>query len=339
MIACLVINWIDIRIPDAGGYMPCMRNSNFHKAKMVKNDEFYTRYEDVVAECEHYDFTGLHVMVPFDDPEWSAFYKYFDDNFERLGLAGLTCTHRTLDGSPSYALVRDGGAPTRRVDLVRDGDFFTLEVNKLMQQCDVVVSNPPFSIWRKIFQNLMEWDMKFLLLSSNPAFICKHVMPYVCDGSVRNGFNIVQKFDTPDGDTASVACRWLTNLPAPPHYRELMLTRHYADGAYKKLLNYDAIYVPRVADIPVDYDGVMAVPVTFIDYWNPDDYRILGNSCTLPMHLPTEYVNAFNKRAMMNYKNGISGYDSTYETDLISFILDDDNNVSKLYTTLMIQRI
>lgn len=175
----------------------------------------------------------------------------------------------------------------------------------------------------------------FCGMASSTAFNYKYVVPYVCDGSVRNGFNLVQKFDTPDGDIAGVACRWLTNLPVPPHYRELTLTRHYADGAYKKLLNYDAIYVPRVADIPVDYDGVMAVPVTFIDYWNPDDYRILGNSCTLPMHLPTEYVNAFNKRVMMNSKGGRL----TRETDMSSFILDDNNNVKELYSPIMIQRI
>lgn len=215
MVPIRLSNWIGIRIPDAGGYMPYMRNSNFHKAKKVKNDEFYTRYEDVVAECEHYDFTGLHVMCPFDDPEWSAFYKYFDDNYERLGLAGLTCTHRTLDGSPSYALIRDGGAPTRRVDLVRDGDFFTMEVHKLMMDCDVVVSNPPFSIWRKIFQNLMEWDMKFLLVGYKMSPVYSNVIPEFMNGNIHLGFTNISEFIT-DSSSIPPKSYWYTNLPSPP---------------------------------------------------------------------------------------------------------------------------
>ena len=215
MVPIRLSDWIGIRIPDVGGYIPCMRNSSFNKAKMVKNDEFYTRYEDVVAECEHYDFTGLHVMCPFDDPEWSAFYKYFDDNYERLGLAGLTCTHRTFDGSPSYALIRDGGAPARRVDLVRDGDFFTLEVNKLMQQCDVVVSNPPFSLWRKIFQNLMEWDMKFLLVGCFMNSSYSNTIPEFMNGNIHLGFTNISEFIT-DSPSMPSNSYWYTNLPSPP---------------------------------------------------------------------------------------------------------------------------
>ena len=279
MVPIRLSNWIGIRIPDAGGYMPYMRNSNFHKAKKVKNDEFYTRYEDVVAECEHYDFTGLHVMCPFDDPEWSAFYKYFDDNYARLGLAGLTCTHRTFDGSPSYALVRDGGAPTRRVDLVRDGDFFTLEVNKLMQQCDVVVSNPPFSIWRKIFQNLMEWDMKFLLVGSNMSPAYSNVIPEFMNGNIHLGFTNISKFIT-DSSLMSLNSHWYTNLPSLPHYCELPASKHYNPDDYPMILNCSmpVINVNKCVDIPVDYDGVMAVPVSFIEYCDPSKFRLLGST-------------------------------------------------------------
>ena len=273
--------------------MPCMRNSNFHKAKMVKNDEFYTRYEDVVAECEHYDFTGLHVMCPFDDPEWSAFYKYFDDNYARLGLAGLTCTHRTFDGSPSYALVRDGGAPTRRVDLVRDGDFFTLEVNKLMQQCDVAVSNPPFSLWRKIFQNLMEWDMKFLLVGSNMSPAYSNVIPEFMNGNIHLGFTNISKFIT-DSSLMSLNSHWYTNLPSLPHYCELPASKHYNPDDYPMILNCSmpVINVNKCVDIPVDYDGVMAVPVSFIEYCDPSKFRLLGSTSYNQIGAPSDlYIN------------------------------------------------
>ena len=278
MVPIRLSNWIGIRIPDAGGYMPYMRNSSLNKAKLVKNDEFYTRYEDVFAECEHYDFTGLHVMCPFDDPEWSAFYKYFDDNYERLGLAGLTCTHRTLDGSPSYALVRDGGAPTRRVDIVRDVDFFTQEVNKLMQQCDVVVSNPPFSLWRKIFQNLMEWDMKFLLVGyiTNPSY--SNVIPEFMNGNIHLGFTHISEFIA-DSPSMPSNLYWYTNLPSLPHYRELPASKHYNPDDYPMILNcpMPVINVNKCVDIPVDYDGVMAVPISFIEYCDPSKFRLLGS--------------------------------------------------------------
>lgn len=293
MVPIRLSNWIGIRIPDAGGYMPCMRNSSLHKAKMVKNDEFYTRYEDVVAECEHYDFTGLHVMCPFDDPEWSAFYKYFDDNYARLGLAGLTCTHRTFDGSPSYALVRDGGAPTRRVDLVRDGDFFTLEVNKLTQQCDVAVSNPPFSLWRKIFQNLMEWDMKFLLVGSNMSPAYSNVIPEFMNGNIHLGFTNISKFIT-DSSLMSLNSHWYTNLPSLPHYCELPASKHYNPDDYPMILNCSmpVINVNKCVDIPVDYDGVMAVPVSFIEYCDPSKFRLLGSTSYNQIGAPSDlYIN------------------------------------------------
>lgn len=293
MVPIRLSNWIGIHIPDVGGYISCMRNSSINKAKLVKNDEFYTRYEDVVAECEHYDFTGLHVMCPFDDPEWSAFYKYFDENFERLGLAGLTCTHRTLDGSPSYALVRDGGAPTRRVDLVRDGDFFTLEVNKLMQQCDVVVSNPPFSLWRKIFQNLMEWDMKFLLVGYNMSPVYSNVIPEFMNGNIHLGFTIISKFIT-DFSLTPPNSYWYTNLPSPPHYRELPAWKHYNSDDYPMILNcpMPVINVNKCVDIPVDYDGVMAVPLSFIEYCDPSKFRLLGSTSYNQIGAPCNfYIN------------------------------------------------
>lgn len=293
MVPIRLSNWIGIRIPDAGGYMPCMRNSGMNKAKLVKNDEFYTRYEDVVAECEHYDFTGLHVMLPFDDPEWSAFYKYFDENYERLGLAGLTCTHRTLDGSPSYALVRDGGTPTRRVDLVRDGDFFTLEVNKLMQQCDVVVSNPPFSLWRKIFQNLMEWDMKFLLVGSNISPAYSNVIHEFMNGNIHLGFTNISKFIS-DSSLMPPNSYWYTNLPSPPHYRELPASKHYNPDDYSMILNcpMPVINMNKCVDIPVDYDGVMAVPLSFIEYCDPSKFRLLGSTSYNQIGAPCNlYIN------------------------------------------------
>lgn len=293
MVPIRLSNWIGIRIPDAGGYMPCMRNSNFNKAKKAKNDEFYTRYEDVVAECEHYDFTGLHVMCPFDDPEWSAFYKYFDDNYERLGLAGLTCTHRTLDGSPSYALIRDGGAPARRVDLVRDGDFFTMEVHKLMMDCDVVVSNPPFSLWRKIFQNLMEWDMKFLLVGYKMSPVYSNVISEFMNGNIHLGFTNISEFIT-DSPLIPPKSYWYTNLPSPPHYRELPASKHYNPDDYPMILNcpMPVINVNKSVDIPVDYDGVMAVPVSFLEYCDPSKFRLLGSTSYNQIGVPHSlYIN------------------------------------------------
>ena len=269
-------------------------NKNLNNAKKRKNDEFYTLYSDVVEELQHYKkhFAGKVVFCNCDDPKWSAFWRYFHLNFAELGLKKLISTHYDRI-EPTYMMEYEGGDDNNvevgvKTPLEGNGDFRNKECLDLLDECDIVVTNPPFSLFREYVSTLMEHGKKFLIIGNKNSVTNKDFFPLLKENKVRIGYSSPSRFVTPNGmsEKMSGITRWYTNLDIHKRNEKLILWQRYydddgnplpdAEERYPHYDNYDAINVDKVADIPADYKGVMGVPITFIDKLNLKQFRIVG---------------------------------------------------------------
>ena len=331
-----------------------MANTSLGAAKAAKNDEFYTQYSDIEAEMNAYVeynpdvFRGKTILLPCDDPEWSNFTKYFACNFERFGLKKLISTsyakgagnqQLTLfeENSPLYdaekhethgklfTLTHDtdgsGNIDTDDIEfsgyLEGDGDFRSEEVKKLRDEADVIITNPPFSLFREFLVWIMEGNKQFVIIGNMNAITYKEVFPYLKDNKIWLGykslnsdmyFNITDEYkqwlleNKKEGSAYKIingvvmgrlasAC-WFTNIDHGKRHEFLQLDTvahnlKYNKSLKKKLLNeynyteypqydnYDAIEVPFTEAIPSDFDGVMGVPITFMDKYNPEQFEVI----------------------------------------------------------------
>ena len=276
-------------------------NTNLYKAKDAKNDEFYTQLTDVAKELMHYKkhFKNKIVFCNCDDPTWSAFWKYFHLNFAELGLKKLISTHYDREEA-TYKMEYTGGDDNDievgiKTPLEGNGDFRNQECLDLLDECDIVVTNPPFSLFREYVAVLMKHKKKFLIIGNRNALTYKEIFPLICDNKLwlgngfQNGnayFRIPETADTSiyakgvyDENTKLVKfrnCIWFTNMDLAKRHEKLILWKQYTPEEYPKYDNYNAINVDKTSDIPVDYDGVMGVPITFLDKYNPEQFEILG---------------------------------------------------------------
>lgn len=254
-----------------------VKNTNLHKAKNAKNDEFYTQLTDVAKELMHYKkhFKDKIVFCNCDDPTWSAFWKYFHLNFAELGLKKLISTHYDREEA-TYKMEYTGGDDNDidvgvKTPLEGNGDFRSQECLDLLDECDIVVTNPPFSLFREYVAVLMEHEKKFLIIGNKNAITYKEFFPLLKDDEVWIGCTNVKEFLQPDGNIG-----WFTNLDVAKRHEKLILWKKYTPEEYPTYDNYDAINVDKVSEIPCDYDGVMGVPITFMDKYNPIDFEIIG---------------------------------------------------------------
>ena len=260
-------------------------NSNLHAAKAAKNDEFYTRYEDINAEINTLEhgyrphFKDAVVYSNCDDPEWSNFWKFFKDRFHAFGLKKLISTHYEKDGSASYMLEFDGAKVTK-TELEGNGDFRSEECIELLKQADIVVTNPPFSLFREYVAQLMEYGKKFIIIGNKNSITYKEIFPLLKDNKAWLGYDNPAEFGSPEGLTKKVQglCRWFTNLDIPKRHEPMKLGQCYY-GYEDRYPRYDnlpeVINVEKVAEIPGDYDGVMGVPITFMDKYCPEQFEII----------------------------------------------------------------
>lgn len=306
------------------------KNDNLHKAKDAKNDEFYTRIEDVAEELRHYKkhFAGKVVLCNCDDPTWSAFWRYFHLNFAELGLKKLISTHYDRT-EPTYKMEYEGGDDNNvelgvKTSLEGNGDFRNKECLDLLDECDIVVTNPPFSLFREYVGTLMERGKKFIIWGNNNAITYKEFFPLLkenrvwlgytanktCAFRVAEGYRFDEKLTAQYNDGFKYgkvpAISVFTNLDIQKRHEKLILWQRYYDDngnplpdteeRYPHYDNYDAINVDKVADIPVDYRGVMGVPITFLDKYNPEQFEIVGMSATAEtMDTPVQLGNDFIK--------------------------------------------
>lgn len=317
-----------------------MANKKLSEAKNAKNDEFYTQYEDIQREVNaylEYDpdvFKDKTILLPSDDPEWSNFTKFFAQNFEAFGLKKLISTSyaseskkhksyyqltlfeteapqfdetKTRTNGKIFTLTRAKNK-SGRIDiddlewkyLKGDGDFKSEEVKALRDEADIIITNPPFSLYREFVAWLFETDKKFLIIGNKNSVTYKEIFPLIMEGKMwsgKTGWSGGLWFETKNNDDVdkvvnginmkNVASTWFTNMDHGRRHQPLKLMtmednikyskhKEIKDKGYQKYDNYDAIEVPYTDSIPSDYDGVMGVPITFLEKHNPDQFEIIG---------------------------------------------------------------
>ena len=319
-----------------------MANSNLTNAKIAKNDEFYTQYHDIEKEIEAYlefnpnVFRGKTVLLPCDDPEWSNFTKYFAQNFETFGIKKLISTSyapdskvykngyqpslfekndpqfdetKTVKNGKIFTLSHDksgdGKVDVNDLDwkyLEGDGDFKSKEIKKLRDEADIIITNPPFSLFREFLAWTVEANKQFVLISNMNAITYKELFPWIKEDKIWLGatnFNVGMYFKVPADFVYSDSYKfereyngekvnrvpgvcWFTNLDHGRRHQPMALMpekdviKFVTEKPFDKYDNYDAIEVPLVKTIPSDYDGVMGVPITFLDKYSPEQFEIVG---------------------------------------------------------------
>lgn len=277
-----------------------MGKATLLKARAEKNDEFYTRLEDIEAEISmHPDyvrqFKDKVVFCNCDDPEWSNFHLFFRQHFQQLGLKKLITTHFNMDGSPSYKLewsgemLGDDSINMVKTPLKGDGDFRSEECVEILKSADIIVTNPPFSLFREYVALLLDNNKKFIIIGSKSAITYKEFFPLLQNDEVWVGYNAghgTMYFSTEvlggkrvdKKDLKGVPSYWYTNLDIDKKHEGIILTKNYKgnEEKYPKYDNYDAINVDKVKDIPKDYFGAIGVPITYLAEHSPEQFEILG---------------------------------------------------------------
>lgn len=269
-------------------------NTNLHAAKVVKNDEFYTRYEDIEKELMEYkkprnQWRGKKIFCNCNDGLESNFVKFFIDNFEVLGIESLTAINYVEGGKATKYVVdgdrnEDGFIDMNDVvtaELSGDGSFMSDESVEELKKCDIVVTNPPFSVFRDFVAIVRQYGKDFCVIGSKNAITYKEFFPLLKSGEVHIGNTNVQNFIQPDNSIKKFGnIGWFTTLRTRKSLEPLPLTATYYTDTnrreeYPKYDNYDAIEVGKVVDIPKDYFGVMGVPITFLDKFCPEQFEII----------------------------------------------------------------
>ena len=249
-----------------------MSNKNLHAAKKAKNDEFYTQLKDIENEISNYDsdhFKNKTIYCNCDDYRWSNFVKYFKDNFSTLGIKKLIATNYDI-GDCAWKYEYDGENETI-TKLEGNGNFKSDECVEILKSADIVITNPAFSSFRSYVKQLMDYGKKFLIIGNSNAITFKEIFPYLKDNQLWLGINYVKEFIQPNGEIKKFGniC-WFTNVENNKRNKPLDLYKKYNPTDYKIYDNYDAINVDKVKDIPIDYNGVLGVPITILKYLYSD---------------------------------------------------------------------
>ena len=337
-------------------------NKNLHKASKAKKDEFYTQLVDIEKELKNYkdQFRGKIVYCNCDDPYESNFFKYFASKFNALGLKKLITT--SYSGSPiiggqltldKIAGLKPKGKEPLKIEitevpdvdgdgaididdvkkllehnkniaktLVDGGDFRSPECIKLLKEADIVVTNPPFSLFREYIAQLVEYNKKFLILGNMNAITYKDIFKLIKENKLWSGygFNMSMVYKTPysnnleankkfvagkgynpnDGYVKVPAVNWYTNLDTEKRHEKFDLYRKYTPQEYPKYDNYDAIEVSKVSEIPMSYEGAMGVPITFLNKYNPEQFELLGIMNTGEKNVGIRYKGTPHGRPLVN---------------------------------------
>lgn len=301
-----------------------IHNKSLHKAKKSKMDEFYTQLSDIEKELKHYKkhFRDKVVYCNCDDPRVSNFFHYFSYNFEKLGLKRLITTcyknqERDLfsqNDSEQAIFLEYNGDKNGNFEpdpeeiginpLKGDGDFRSKESIELLKQADIVVTNPPFSLFREYITQLMEYDKKFVLIGNKNAITYKEIFRWIKENKMWVGntpMSTDMLFDVPEDFAKELVATkkqgsgykiidgvvkgraqavWFTNMDIAKRHEDLILYKNYNPEEYPIYDNYNAINVNKTKDIPFDYSDIMGVPITFLDKHNPEQFEILGMSAS-----------------------------------------------------------
>jgi len=348
------------------------QNNKLTKAKKNKNDEFYTQLSDIEKELGHYKdhFKDKTIFCNCDDPEESNFWNYFALNFEYLGIKKLVSTHYERE-QPSYKLeiVKDinndgkiNKLDTIKTDLKQNGDFRSPESIEILKEADIIVTNPTFSLFREYIALLVEYNKNFIVVGHQNATKYKEIFKLIKENKLWLGYgfkggaaHFINKHyedyatagDHKEGMIRVSGVVWLTNLEIKKRHEDLILYKKYNKEEYPKYDNYDAIEVSKTKDIPIDYDGVMGVPITFLNKYNPEQFDIVGMTSGRDEFEATpikKYINPKQVNKDGSITNGSKVNTSStliYDTrpEGIHYTADNVNGYMKvLYTRFLIKR-
>lgn len=300
-----------------------MANVNLSNAKKAKNDEFYTQLSDIENELKHYKnhFAGKVVYCNCDDARKSNFFRFFQKKFSDYGLKKLITTSYNENGHGSVLVYEGDTNGNGKLDdnevkvseLKGNGDFRSEECLKLLKEADIVVTNPPFSLFRDYIATLVEYGKKFLVIGNQNAITYKEIFPLIKENKLWTGNNMVKTFRVPqvtnkncevlpNGDIIAKfgSICWFTNLDIKKRHEEIILYKKYNEEEFPKYDNYDAIEVSKVCEIPKDYNGVMGVPITFLYSYCPSQFEIVGqmaNTSITETNFGYPFVNGKRKYA------------------------------------------
>jgi hypothetical protein len=351
-----------------------MANKNLHKAKDQKRDEFYTQLSDIEKEVKHYKhhFKDKVVYCNCDDPRVSNFFHYFSYNFEALGLKRLITTcfksqsadlFSQNDSERAIYLEYTGDKNGNRTPdpseigihyLKGDGDFRSKESIELLKQADIVITNPPFSLFREYLTQLIDFDKKFLIVGHQNAISYKEIFRLIKDNKLWLGYgftggagHFINKHyedyasasDRKEGMIRVSGVVWLTNLDIQKRHDDLILYKSYEgnENEYPQYDNYEAIEVSKTKDIPYDYKGLMGVPITFLDKYNPEQFEIITLGIGEENFTPTKKYGKFrdpitklpipDKRDYLLYVRDVNG----------KYLTDEGYRVNKVYARIIIK--
>ena len=374
-----------------------MAKADLKQAKVAKQDEFYTQLVDIEKELKYYKqhFQGKVVLCNCDDPYESNFFKYFALNFNALGLKKLIAT--CYNGSPvsGNELLLDFGDTvddpkkiaykveiTEVTDVNGDGainladvkylmqndknvisilkgngDFRSQECIDLLKEADIVVTNPPFSLFREYLAQLVKYDKKFLIIGNQNAISYKECFQLIKENkmwlgaSVHSGdreFKIPPTYEVRSKSLRVdengnryirvVGIRWFTNLDYPQRHEELILYKRYTPEEYPIYDNYDAINVNSTSDIPMDYDGLMGVPITFMDKYNPDQFEIVTLGVGEDNFTPTKKYGKFRNPETGEYCSDKRDFLLYIKDEKGKYLTEEGYRVTKLYARILIRR-
>lgn len=242
------------------------KNTNLTNAKKAKNDYFFTLLKDVEKEVSQYDLKGKVIYCNCDDYRYSNFVKYFNDNFEKLEIKKLIATNYDM-GEGAFVYEYDGVNELVQ-ELNGNGDFRSPECITYLQESDVVITNPPFSLFREYIKQLMDYNKKFLVIGNSNAFTYKEIFPLIKEGKIRTGKNYVKEFKQPDGTFKKFGniC-WFTNLETHKADNPIELVEKYDPKKHLPYDNYCAINVDKVVDIPYDSEIIIEIPDDDFEKW------------------------------------------------------------------------
>ena len=315
-------------------------NKNLHKAKLNKKDEFYTQLVDIERELKHYKehFKNKIVFCNCDDPWISNFFHYFSHNFEQLKIKKLITTcyksqHADLfsqnDSEKAIYLEYTGDKNGDNIPtpdeigikhLKEDGDFRSKECIELLKKSDIVVTNPPFSLFREYVAQLIEYKKKFIIIGHQNAITYKEIFKLIKENKIWLGYgfkggagHFINKHyedyatasDHKEGMIRVSGVTWFTNLEIKKRHEDLILYRSYFENKkeYPTYDNFDAINVDKTKDIPNEYDGIIGVPVSFLDKYNPEQFEIIGNEYDLKISKGRGYINGQRMYGRIFIKN------------------------------------
>lgn len=347
-------------------------NRNLHSAKTSKKDEFYTQLSDIERELRHYKdhFRGKVVLCNCDDPRVSNFFHFFSYNFENFGLKKLIATcYKNQDADLfsqhnseraiylEYTGDRNGdNIPNPEEigikELKGDGDFRSKECIELLKESDIVVTNPPFSLFREFVSQLIEYDKKFIIVGHQNAISYKEIFKLIKENKLWLGYGFTggaghfintqyedyaTAGDHKEGMIRVSGVTWFTNLDINKRHEDLILYKKYTPEEYPTYDNYDAINVDKTKDIPMDYAGSIGVPITFLDKYNPDQFEIqtlgIGEENFTPL------------KRYGKFRDALTGLPSPDKRDFLLYIRDpngkylttENYRVTKVYARIIIK--